>query len=105
MGPPTGRVVEIQLKGEDFAVLNNMAQEITNTIGDTPGMAKLTDDYEKGKPELRINVDHRKAALHGLSTTQIASTIRTAVNGTEASQYRVGTDEYDIFVRFDQDYR
>jgi multidrug efflux pump subunit AcrB len=105
MGPPTGRAVEIQLKGEDFAVLNTMSQEIMKTIEETPGMAKLEDDYQKGKPELRINIDHRKAALHGLSTTQIASTIRTAVNGTEASEYRVGTDEYDIVVQFDQDYR
>lgn len=105
MGPPTGRAVEIQLKGEDFAVLNTMSQEIMKTIEDIPGMAKLEDDYEKGRPELRIDIDRRKAALQGLSTAQIAGTIGTAVNGTEASKYRMGTDEYDIVVRFDQDYR
>ncbi|UCF97042.1 MAG: efflux RND transporter permease subunit [Spirochaetaceae bacterium] len=104
-GPPTGRAVEIQLRGEDFALLATASEEIRRRIADVPGLAKLDDDYEKGRPELRINIDHQKAALQGLTTAQIAGTIRTAVNGTEASKYRIGTDEYDIVVRFDRDYR
>ncbi len=104
-GPPTGQAVEIQLRGEDFPVLAAVAEDIKRTIADIPGLAKLDDDYEKGKPELRINIDRQKAALQGLTTAQIAGTIRTAINGSEASRYRVGTDEYDIVVRFDRDYR
>jgi multidrug efflux pump len=104
-GPPIGQAVEIQLRGEDFPVLAAVAEDIKRTIADIPGLAKLDDDYEKGKPELRINIDRQKAALQGLTTAQIAGTIRTAINGSEASRYRVGTDEYDIVVRFDRDYR
>ncbi|MGB5073934.1 MAG: efflux RND transporter permease subunit, partial [Bacteroidota bacterium] len=46
-----------------------------------------------------------KAALMEMSTAQIGSTVRTAVNGTEASKFRVGEDEYKITVRLREDQR
>ncbi len=104
-GPPTGAAVEIQIKGEDFAVLERLAGEIQRKIHNVDGIADLRDNFEKGKPELRIRIDREKAALLGLNTSQIASTIRTAVNGTRASEYRVGQDEYDITVRFSEKFR
>jgi multidrug efflux pump len=104
-GPPTGRAVEIQIKGEDFNVLDLQSTKIQKLIEDVPGISRLDDNYEKGRPELRIRIDREKAALLGLNTKEIANTIRTAINGNHASDYRVGTDEYDITVRFSKDYR
>ncbi len=104
-GPPTGNAVEIQLKGEDFKVLEKLGLDVQRRIQDVPGITELRDNYESGRPELRVRIDREKAALLGLNTMSIASTIRTAINGTEASEYRLGQDEYDITVRFSKDYR
>jgi multidrug efflux pump subunit AcrB len=104
-GPPTGAAVEIQIKGEDFRVLERESENIQKLIEDVPGISDLKDNYDKGRPEMRIRIDREKAALFGLNTAQIANTIRTAVNGTEASEYRIGTEEYDITVRFSEDFR
>jgi multidrug efflux pump subunit AcrB len=59
----------------------------------------LDDNLDRGKPELRLHVDRIDAMLAGLSTRDIAATIQTAVRGTDASEYRIGEDEYDIVVR------
>ena len=104
-GPPTGAAVEIQIKGEDFRTLEKLSNEVQKSIRNVEGLTDLRDNYEKGKPELRIRIDREKAALLGLNTSQIASTIRTAINGTKASEYRLGQDEYDITVRFSENYR
>ncbi|GAB4168989.1 MAG: efflux RND transporter permease subunit [Calditrichia bacterium] len=104
-GPPTGAPVEIQIRGENFEILNQISEEIQSKIKDVPGLTELKDDYEQAKPEMRISVDKEKAALLGLNTFNVANTIRTAINGTKASEYRVGQDEYDITVRFDERYR
>lgn len=104
-GPPTGKAVDVQLKGENFEKLAELSEQVMDVIRDVPGISKLKDNYDKGKPELSVRVDREKAALFGLTTAQIANTVRTAVNGTEVSDYRIGTDEYDITVRFDQNYR
>ncbi|MCB0291060.1 MAG: efflux RND transporter permease subunit, partial [Calditrichaeota bacterium] len=104
-GPPTGKPVEIRIKGQDFNVLARISEDIMSKIEDVPNITKLKDNYDKGKPELRVRIDREKAALFELNTSMIANTVRTAINGTEASEYRVGTDEYDITVRFSKDFR
>lgn len=104
-GPPTGSAVEIQIKGENFAILDDISEQVKRLIRDIPGLSELDDDYKKGRPELSVRIDREKAALLGLNTAQIANTIRTAVNGSKASDFRIGQDEYDITVRFNRDFR
>ncbi len=99
-GPPTAAPVNIEIVGEDFAVLSRLAQETVLLIENIPGLVDLKDDYDSGKPELKVEIDREQAALLDLNTAEIARAIRTAINGTEASKYRVGEEEYDIVVRF-----
>jgi len=101
-GPPTGPPVNIELSGDDFVRLGQLSDQIKNLIKDIPGLTDLKTDFNESRPEIKITIDREKAALFNLSTAQIASTIRTAINGTEASKYRVGEEEYDITVRLDK---
>ena len=50
-------------------------------------------------------MDREKAKLFGLNTQKIGFTVRNAINGTEASEFRDGEDEYDIVVRLEERYR
>ncbi|HCQ00289.1 MAG TPA: AcrB/AcrD/AcrF family protein, partial [Candidatus Latescibacteria bacterium] len=81
-------------------VLGRLSKEITQRIQDIPGLVDLKDDYDSGKPELKVEINRTQAALLELNTSLIAQTVRTAINGTKASEFRVGEDEYDIVVRF-----
>ena len=105
MGPPTGPPVNIELSGDDFVKLGQLSEQIKNLIRDIPGLTDLKSDFNESRPEIKITIDREKAALYKLSTASIASTIRTAINGTEASKFRVGEDEYDITVRLDKSQR
>jgi multidrug efflux pump len=105
MGPPVGEAVNIQIAGEDYTQLRALSAAIQDEIRDIPGLVDLDDDYNSGKPEIQIIVDREKAALLEMSTGQIGATVRTAVNGTEASKFRVGEDEYKITVRLREDQR
>lgn len=98
-GPPTGAVISIDISGDDFEVLTRLSSQIQEKIKDIPGLVNLKDNYDEGKPEIIVHVDRVLATLAGLNTDKVASAIRTAINGTEASKYRVGDDEYDITVR------
>ena len=99
-GPPTGAPVNIEISGDDFATLGDLAETVTERIRDLPGLVDLEDDYDRGRPELRIIPDPEKAARLGLRTMDLASTLRTAIHGDDVGEYRVGEDEYDIVVRF-----
>ncbi len=100
-GPPVGDPVSIELTGDDFAKLGAIADRITKTIADIPGLATLDSDFDLARPEVIVDVDREQAARLGLSTAGIASTVRTAINGTEASKFRDGEDEWDVTVRFE----
>ncbi|RMD95112.1 MAG: efflux RND transporter permease subunit [Calditrichaeota bacterium] len=105
VGPPTGPPINIEIIGDDFEVLGQLATKIRNAIKHIPGLVDLKDDYDTGRPELKIRIDRKKAGIYGLTTAKIASTIRTAIYGTEASEYRVADEEYDITVRLKEDAR
>lgn len=104
-GPPTGPPINIEISGEDYETLGRLAKDIREQIRTVKGVVDIRDDYDAARPEIRVTVDREKAALLGLNTFEVASTIRTAINGTEASKYRVGEDEYDITVRFAREAR
>lgn len=105
MGPPVGAPVSIELAGEDYGQLAALSDRIQERIKNIPNLVDLKDNYNAGKPEIEVDVDREKAALFGMSTGQIANTVRSAISGTEASKYRVGEDEYKIRVRLKEDQR
>jgi HAE1 family hydrophobic/amphiphilic exporter-1 len=81
----------------------NEARRISNDVlavlKQTPGVANPQLSREEGRPELAIRVDRPKAALLGMTVSNVANTIRTNVAGTTAGQYREKGREYPIIIR------
>ncbi|MBE0591422.1 MAG: efflux RND transporter permease subunit, partial [Gemmatimonadales bacterium] len=107
-GPPTGLAVQVEIAGDDPATLQRLGAQAVDLLENSPVFAKLDgleSDMEGGRPEMVIDVDREKAVMYGLSTQKVGMTVRSAINGTEASKYRDGEDEYDITVRLAKRYR
>lgn len=104
-GPPTGPPVNIEIAGDDFKVMDSIADQIKARIKDHPNLVNLTDDFDQGRPEIQIIIDREKSARLGLRAMDIAMTVRTAINGREVSKFRDGLDEYDIIVQLDESFR
>jgi multidrug efflux pump subunit AcrB len=104
-GPPRESPISIEISGDDFDVLQNLAYEIRQIIKDVPGLVDLQDDFESARPELQFRVDRDKASLLGLSTASIGMALRTSFYGTETTKFRVGDEQYDITVRLPDDMR
>lgn len=98
-GPPAGKPISIEITGEDLPTLGRIARAVKKRVKDIEGIVDLQDDYNSGKPEITVKIDRDKAKLLKLNTRGIATTIRTAINGTKASVFREGDEEYDITVR------
>jgi len=110
-GPPTGPPVNIEISGPAFEQIVAISKEVKTRLRDAaqsgrlPGLVDVTDNLNTGRPEIQVDVDRTQAARYGLSTSQIAQTVRSAIQGTEADTYRSGDDEYDITVRLRQEDR
>ncbi|MCB0805325.1 MAG: efflux RND transporter permease subunit [Bacteroidales bacterium] len=106
-GPPTGKPINIEISGRNFDKLLYLSDTMINYInsGHIEGIEGLKIDLDVGKPELLVKIDRDKARMFGLSTYQIASTLRTAIFGKEISDYKIGEDEYPIQLRLKKEYR
>lgn len=103
-GPPSsGAPVNIEIKGDDLAVLSNVTEDIKGIVQQVEGTREARSSLEEGKPEARIKVNRQRASLYGLNVSTIASTIQTSIDGQVASRYRVGGDEFDITVTLRKD--
>ncbi|SMG11463.1 Multidrug efflux pump subunit AcrB [Marivirga sericea] len=106
-GPPTGKPLNIEISGEDFDQLTQITEDLKVFIKDQAigGIEDLKDDLETGKPELTVNIDRESARRFGLSTAVIANEIRTGLFGKEISKYKEGEDDYEIQLRYSDEYR
>jgi multidrug efflux pump len=106
-GPPTGKPINIEITGEDFGKLLFLSDTIENYIKSAgiSGIEGLKLDLDVGKPEAILNIDRESARRYGLSTGQIAMTIRTALFGKDISDFKDGEDEYPIQLRLGKEYR
>ncbi len=107
MGPPAGKPINIEIVGQKFDQLIYLADSMMTFIdmASIDGIEGLKINLTVGKPELLVNIDREKARMYGVSTMQIASTLRTALFGKEISDFKVGEDEYPIQLRLQEKYR
>jgi len=106
-GPPAGKPVNIEVSGKDFTKLLWLTDTIQDFIEarNIEGIEGLKIDLDIGKPELLIKIDRDKARRFGLSTGQIAMTLRTALFGKEISDFKDGEEEYPVQLRLKKEYR
>ena len=106
-GPPTGRAVEVAIKGDKFAVMNIIAKQIMDYLSQVPGVSDVSTNYEYGKKELSIKVNEEKAKKFFLTIEDVASTVRFAIKGGVATSVKPSKaeDEIEVLVRFPEDYR
>ena len=98
-GPPTGAPINIEIVGDNFDVLGQIAQQIRDVLEKIPFVQDVRDDYVAGSPTVRVRVDRQKAAMLGLSTDIIGFALKVAFNGIKVSTFREGDEDYDITVQ------
>lgn len=106
-GPPTGKPISVEISGDDFKTLQGLEKQVRQKIAQAgiQGIDQLKSDLITNKPEIVINIDREKAEREGISSSQVAMAVRTALFGLEVSKFRDDKDEYPIMVRLKQDDR
>lgn len=92
--------VEVDITGDDLELLGQLAEQVAGVVREVPGTREVKSSLEEGRPEVEVRVDRDLAGQYGLSVAQIASVVRTAIQGQVATQYRTGGEEIDVRVRF-----
>ncbi|WP_317899845.1 efflux RND transporter permease subunit [Aurantibacillus circumpalustris] len=106
-GPPQAKPITVEVSGDDFQELVENADAFETFLkkAKVEGVDNLKSDFVSNKPEIVFDIDRERAQREGLSTSQVAMEIRSAVYGNEATKFRDVDDEYPVNLRFEYNQR
>ena len=84
-GPGSGAPIQIQFTGNNLDELVAAADSGAQMLATIPGVSNISTTTKNNGTEFALSIDRAKATALGLSTTQIAQTLRAAINGTVAT--------------------
>ena len=95
-GPPGGDL-EVRLTGENVDVLKAASLELQEAMRSVAGVSQIRDDTPYGKDQLVFELTPLGSAL-GLSTQDVATQLRDALDGFEAQTFYEAADEVQVRV-------
>lgn len=95
-----GGGLEIALTGDTYENIHKAALAFAQKIEDTlPELGRPRISYDPTQPQMRVNIDRRRAEELGVPLTDIASTLRAAVNGDDIADLNVGDQAIPIMLQ------
>jgi multidrug efflux pump len=106
-GPPAGAPINIELEGEDYNELIATAEKMREFINskNIAAIDELKIDVNKDKPAMQVVIDREKAGELGVNAGQVGQQLRNSIFGTKAGVYKEAGEDYDIYVRFNEESR
>jgi multidrug efflux pump subunit AcrB len=99
-GPPVDAPVAIRIVGPEIEGLRHLADQVEQVLKATPGTRDVNNPSRLLRTDLDLGIDTEKAGLLGVSALEVNRTVRLAVAGLAAGQFRASNgDEYDITLR------
>ena len=97
---PSGKAIEIRLKGDDFKLLSQASFDLQAWLAGYDGVENVLDDLRPGKPEFSITLKAGASNL-GIDAQTIASQLRSAFQGIKVLETNVGLDTFEVTVKLD----
>lgn len=103
-GPPVGFPVQFRVSGpgfneSNFDLLRQQADKVAAVMRENPYLSNVQVDWEEPIKAVHLEVDQSKARLLGISSTDIANFLNSALNELYITEYREGNEKIDLVVR------
>jgi CzcA family heavy metal efflux pump len=97
--------IAVKIFGPDLASLRAYAAQAEAAMRRVPGLVDLQVEKQVLIPQIKIEVDRERAALHGLQPGELATRLEAGLNGRVVGQVLEGTRTIDLVVRFADEVR
>ena len=94
-----GQPLQIVLGGPDYAQLAEWRDRLMARIEQNPGLVGADSDYKETRPQMRVQIDHQRAADLGVSVGDIGSTLESMMGSRRVTTFVRGGEEYDVIVQ------
>ena len=97
--------VQYVIAGPNIEKLGEYADQLAQKTKTISEATDVDTSLVIGKPEVNVEIDRDRAADLGVRVTDIAQALNTLVAGQDVSTFNQGSDQYDVTVRADQQFR
>ncbi len=97
-GPPVGAPILVKYLGKDGDALDEAISIARSELEQTPGAIDINSSNKNAGTEFALSIDRAKLAQLGLTPAMVASTLRTAVSGVDATSLTGGDKDVDVLV-------
>ena len=97
--------IEVEIRGYNLKLLERLADNLVSRMRAIDGLTDIETSTEGGNPELQIRFDRERLAQLGLGLGQVASIVRTKVQGAVATSIQREDRQIDIRLRADEPFR
>ena len=84
--------VDVEIYGYDFEKAREVIRQVESVMQQIPGLADIEVSREENYPEVNVVVDREKAALLGISETDVATAVLFSLNGNGQTDPIIYTD-------------
>lgn len=86
------KAVDVEIYGYDFEKAREVVARVKEIMERTPGLADIEPSREENYPEVDVTVDREKAALLGITATDVANAVLFSLNGNGQTDPIIYTD-------------
>jgi multidrug efflux pump subunit AcrB len=101
-GPPSGADFSVRISGDNLAELERLANKYKDALSEIPGTVNESLSIEITPGEFTFYLDYEQMQLRGLTVAQVASTLRTAINGAQVTKILGEGDDLEVIAEFKQ---
>ena len=89
--------VVVTMTGPSYESLYKWQNSVMKELRNNRGLADITSDYSKNKPEVQLVIDEKKANDLGLSIQAIGKSIETLFSGKSVTTLNEDGKEYPLY--------
>ncbi len=93
--------IQFVLLGNTYEKLSEWKEIVKAEARKNPGLNSIEDDYEITKPELKVEINNKKAADLGVSIESIGRSIETFFGSRNVTKFTQDGKEYNIVLQSD----
>ena len=102
-GPPVKTPIQVRISGSENRVLQQKANDLKVALSEIYGTKAVSDDWDKWAEKLVVNINPALAHHAGVTYSDIANSLQTALTGREITQYRTNNKTIPIVLRSNHD--
>ena len=100
-----GAAIQYALVGPDLQRLDDYTTKAVAILDKNPVIVDADRSYLPGRPELRINVDRRRAADLGVRVQDVSQTVNALLAGQDVTTFNAASDQYDVVLKAQDSFR